>query len=113
MPCLIDQMSMSVDIGGDLGLPRRRQQLVSTTASQLLEQRPADRCQGVLVGLTLLRDYLKHGRTFPSRRSNNGPDHSSDVIQILLGKVRPLTSPGRRPSTNSDHCSTIEVAGSY
>ncbi len=26
-------------------------------------------------------------------------------IQIILGKVRPLTSPGRGPSTSSDHCS--------
>ena len=29
----------------------------------------------------------------------------SNEFQIFLGKVRPLTSPGRGPSTGSDHCS--------
>lgn len=33
-------------------------------------------------------------------------------LQIFLGKVRPLTSPGRGPSTDSDHCSRLEHARS-
>jgi hypothetical protein len=30
-------------------------------------------------------------------------------LQIFLGKVRPFTSPGRGPSTGSDHCSFEEL----
>jgi hypothetical protein len=50
-------------------------------------------------------DYLEHGRTFPNQRVNAGPDQNYMGFQIILGKVRPFTSPGRGPSTGSDHCS--------
>jgi len=49
-------------------------------------------------------DYLEHGRTFPNQRANAGHDQTSG-LQIILGKVRSFTSPGRGPSTSSDHCS--------
>jgi hypothetical protein len=47
----------------------------------------------------------------PSRTSAPTPalDQTYLDFQIILGKVRPFTSPGRGPSTGSDHCSTLEV----
>ena len=51
----------------------------------------------------------QHGRTFPSRRANAGPDQTYYGFQIFPGKVRPFTSPRREPSTGSDHCSNSDV----
>jgi hypothetical protein len=44
----------------------------------------------------------------PSRTSASTPalDQNYLDFQIILGKVRPFTSPGRGPSTSSDHCSS-------
>jgi len=68
---LIDLVDMSVDVGGDLALQRRRQHLPSTLAGQLIEHRPADRGRGVPVGLRPLVNYGKHG--VPSRTSAPTP----------------------------------------
>ena len=57
-----------------------------------------------------LVDYFQHGRTFPNQRANAGPDQSCSDFTIILGKVRPFTSPDRGPSTGSDHCSSMEPA---
>ena len=48
----------------------------------------------------------------PSRTSASTPAHDQTYldIQIILGKVRPFTSPGRGPSTDSDHCSSGTVS---
>ena len=44
---------------------------------ELLPQtRRPHRSRGVLLRLVLLVDYLEHGRTFPNRRANAGPDQS-------------------------------------
>jgi len=50
------------------------------------------------------------GVPFPNQRVNAGPDQSYLDLKIILGKVRSFTSPGRRPSTGSDHCSCTEGA---
>ncbi len=63
-----------------------------------------------LDGLLFLVDYLQHGRTFPNQRANAGPDQSCSDFTIILGKVRPFTSPDRGPSTGSDHCSSMVPA---
>jgi hypothetical protein len=45
----------------------------------------------------------------PSRTSAPTPVPDQNVnFQIILGKVRPLTSPRRGPSTGSDHCSRAD-----
>ena len=43
----------------------------------------------------------------PSRTRASTPavDQTYMDLQIVLGKVRPVTSPGRGPSTSSDRCS--------
>src|SRR5215217_928805 len=47
-------------------------------------------------------------RAYLSRTSAPTPVliRAANGFQIILGKVRPNTSPGREPSTSSDHCST-------
>ena len=93
---LVDLIRVRVDVGGDLGLQRRRQHLPGTVAHDLIEQRAAR-----LVGLGPVVDYLEHGRTFPSR-----PPTPALIdfygLRIILGKVRRFTSPRRGPS-GSDH----------
>src|SRR5450759_3458806 len=96
---------MLLDIGADLGLQRRREHLPGTVTDQFVQQGPTHPSRDVFVGAVLLGDYRKHGRTFPNQRVNAGPDQSYLVLKIILGKVRSFTSPGRRPSTGSDHCS--------
>src|SRR5215218_6547854 len=46
-------------------------------------------------------------RAYLSRTSAPTPVliRAANGFQIILGKVRPNTSPGREPSTSSDHCS--------
>src|SRR5215211_3627187 len=46
-------------------------------------------------------------RAYLSRTSAPTPVliRAANGFQIILGKVRPITSPGREPSTSSDHCS--------
>jgi hypothetical protein len=41
------------------------------------------------------RSSLEHGRAFPNRRANAGPDQNFDDCEIILGKVRPFTSPSQ------------------
>src|SRR5215213_5720908 len=49
-------------------------------------------------------------RAYLSRTSAPTPVliRAANGFQIILGKVRPNTSPGREPSTSSDHCSDEE-----
>src|SRR5450759_2047866 len=100
----VELVSMGLDVGGDLGLQRCREHLPGTVTDQFIQQGPTHPRRGVL-GAVLLRDYREHGRTFPNQRVNAGPDQSYLVLKIILEKVRSFTSPGRRPSTGSDHCS--------
>jgi integrase len=102
---LIDQMRVGVDVGGDLGPQRRGQHLPSAVADQIVQQRPADRRRGVLVGLGLVVDYLEHGRTFPNQRANAGPDQNLMTSRSSSGRCATFVSPRRGPSTGSDHCS--------
>ena len=101
---LVDLVSVCLDVGGDLGLQRRREHLPSPITDDLIQQRPAPRSR-VDVGLDVLLDCLEHGRTFPSRRANTDTDQNLYGLQILLGRYATLTSPRRGPSTGSDHCS--------
>src|SRR5215211_3327329 len=50
-------------------------------------------------------------RAYLSRTSAPTPVliRAANGFQIILGKVRPNTSPGREPSTSSDHCSLAGV----
>src|SRR5215207_8889377 len=50
-------------------------------------------------------------RAYLSRTSAPTPVliRAANGFQIILGKVRPITSPGREPSTSSDHCSIADV----
>ena len=75
VPPLVNLTSVRLDIRGDLGQQRSRQHLPSTVTGQLVEQRPTHRHRGMNVGLGPLLDYLEHGRAFPNRRANAGPDH--------------------------------------
>jgi len=63
---------VGVDVGGDLGLQRRREHRPRAVTDQLVEQRPTHRSRDVLVGLVLFLDYLEHGRTIPNQRANAG-----------------------------------------
>lgn len=87
------------------GLQRRSQHLTGAVTDDLVEQRRTARRPAGRVSLRLLVDYLEHGRTFPNRRANAGPDQTCYGLQIFLGKVRPFMSSRRGPSTGSDHCS--------
>jgi hypothetical protein len=71
VPVLVDLVGERLDVGGDLGLQRRREHLSCAVADDLVEQRPIGR---VLVGRLGVVDYLEHGRTSPSRRANADPD---------------------------------------
>src|SRR5215208_715663 len=53
-------------------------------------------------------------RAYLSRTSAPTPVliRAANGFQIILGKVRPNTSPGREPSTSSDHCSKSATATS-
>ncbi|TBT94691.1 hypothetical protein ET996_09815 [Propioniciclava tarda] len=75
-----------------------------TVTDQLVQQRSTHPRRNVLLGLVLLVDYREHGRTFLNQRANAGRSELLG-LQIILGKVRSFTSPGRGPSTGSDHCS--------
>jgi len=66
----VDLVGVGVDVGGDLGLQRRREHCPCTVADDLVEQRPVRRT--VLVGRIRVVDYLEHGRTFPNQRANAG-----------------------------------------
>jgi len=80
----VDLVGVSLHIGGDLGLQRRREHRPRAVTNDLVEQR---RTGPVLVGPLGVVDYLEHGRTFPNQRSNAGHDQTSE-LQIILGKVR-------------------------
>ena len=61
----VEFVGVRLDVGGDLGLQRGREHLPCAVTGELIEQRPADSCRGVEVGLGLFGDYLEHGRTSP------------------------------------------------
>ncbi len=73
---LVNLTGVGLDVRGDLGQQRRGEHLPGAVAGELVEQRPTHRRRGadVLLGLVLLVDYLEHGRAFPNRRANAGPD---------------------------------------
>ena len=70
IPRLVDLAGMGVDVGGHLGLQRRREHRSCTVTHDLIEQRPARRA--VLIGHICVVDYLEHGRTFLNQRVNAG-----------------------------------------
>ena len=70
MARLVDLTQVGVDVGGHLGLQRRREHRPGTVTHDLVEQRPARRA--VLVGRIGVVDYLEHGRTFLNQRVNAG-----------------------------------------
>ena len=99
-PVAVHLTTMSGDIGDDLGLQRRRQHLPGAVADDLIQHRRAGP-----VGLRTFLDYFEH-EGVPSRTSASTPVLiENQRLQIILGKVRPFTSPSRGPSTGSDHCS--------
>ena len=67
----VHQILVRLDMGGHLGQQRRRQHLLGAVATNLIQQRPADR-----LGVSRVLNYLEHGRTFPNQRANAGPDQS-------------------------------------
>ena len=71
MPVGIHQIPVRLDVGGHLSQQRRRQHLLRTVPTNLIQQRPADR-----LGVSRVLNYLEHGRTFPNQRVNAGPDQS-------------------------------------
>jgi hypothetical protein len=70
MAGLIDLVGMGIDLGGDLGLQRRREHRPGTVTHDLVEQRPARRA--VVIGPICVVDYREHGRTFLNQRVNAG-----------------------------------------
>jgi len=86
---LIDLVGERIDVGGDLGLQRRREHLSSAVADQLVQQRPADPSRDVGVGLERLVDYLEHRRTFPNQRANAGPDQNYFDFRSSSGRCAP------------------------
>ena len=101
VPVLVDLVGERLDVGGDLGLQRRREHLSCAVADDLVEQRPTGR---VLVGRLDVLHYLEHGRTFPSRRANADPDQYLQWVSILPGRCARFRSHRRGRSTGSDHC---------
>ena len=85
--CLIDLVDVSVDVGGGLGLQRRRQHLRASARTISLSNDPP---AGPLPLEPLHLDYLEHGRTFLNQRSNAGPDQSGVTSRSSIGKVRAL-----------------------
>ena len=96
----VDLPSMGLDMGGDLGLQRGRQHLPGTITDNLIQQRRAG-----LVGLRTFLDYREHEGYLSEPARQRRLLIENHRLQIILGKVRSFTSPGREPSTSSDHCS--------
>ena len=92
---LVDLASMRLDIRRDLGAQGRREHRPRTLPNNLVDhrtvRRPVDSTR------ILLADYREHRRTFPTRASTPALDQNMHGLQIILGKVRPFTSPGREP----------------
>ena len=70
IPVIVDLVDIGIDVGGDLGLQRRREHRPCTFTHDLVEQRPARRA--VVNGRICIVDYLEHGRTFLNQRANAG-----------------------------------------
>jgi len=92
---LVDLVGGLLDVGGDLGLQRRSEHLPGTRAGQLVEHRPATRGWRMLVGLVLVVDYRKHGRTFPNQRANADPDQSFLDFRSSSGRCAPSRHPAQ------------------
>jgi hypothetical protein len=75
-PVAVQQIGVRLDVGGDLGLQRRRQHLPRPLAHELVQHRPTTVPSGVVVGQRLVVNYLEHRRTFPNQRANAGPDQN-------------------------------------
>ncbi|WP_312846688.1 ATP-binding protein [Propioniciclava sp. MC1595] len=58
----------------------------------------------MLVGLVLVVDYRKHGRTFPNQRVNAGPDQSYSDFRSSTGRC----APSRHPA--EDHPQVLIIA---
>jgi len=84
MAGLVDLVGVSLYIGGDLGLRRRREHLPRAVTNDLVEQRRTGR---VLVGPLGVVDYLEHGRTFRTSAPTLVTIRATG-FQIILGKVR-------------------------
>ena len=89
VPVLVDLARVGLDVGGDLGLQRRREHRPGAITHDLVQQRPADPSRGVSVGLVLLVGYLEHGRTFPNQRVNAGPDQTASNLGSSSGRRAP------------------------
>jgi len=72
-PLLVDLADELLNIGGDLGLQRRGQHLLSGVVHDLIEQRPTGRAGRVLVGRLGVVDYLSIGRTRPEPARQRRP----------------------------------------
>src|SRR5215203_6191524 len=90
-----------IDVGRDLSLQRRRQHLPGAVANNLIQNRARH------IGLGRLLNYLEHWAYLPEPARQRRLLIRTTGLQIILGKVRPITSPGRGPSTGSDHCSLL------
>ena len=82
----VDLVGERLNVGGNLGLQRRRQHLPGPVTDDLIKQRPTVR----LVGRRSILDYLEHGCTFPSRRANADPDPNLSMDFDLAREVRPF-----------------------
>jgi hypothetical protein len=80
-PVLVDLVGERLDVGGDLGLQRRREHLSCAVADDLVEQRRIGR---VLVGRLGVVDYLERGRT--SRAGAPRPTRSELAIGFDLAR---------------------------
>ena len=103
IPVLVDLAGMSIDIGGHLGPQRRCEHCPCAVAHDLSSNDPP----AVPFSLDASASWTTLSMGVPSRTSAPTPalDQTYLDFQIILGKVRPFTSPGRGPSTSSDHCS--------
>jgi hypothetical protein len=91
----VELVGALLDVGGDLSLQRRSQHPPGTLPGQLVQHRPTHRGRGVLVGLVLVVDYRKHGRTFPNQRVNAGPDQSYSDFRSSSGRCALHVTPPR------------------
>lgn len=88
---LVNLAGVGVDVGGDLGLQRRRQHPAGAFTGQLVQNVPTDRdrCMCV-VGIV---NYGEHERTFPNQRTNAGPDQSFLDFRSSSGRCAPSRHP--------------------
>ena len=86
----VDLATVRLDIGGDLGLQRRRQHLPGAVADDLIEHRRAG-----LVGLRTFLDYFEH-EGVPSRTSASTPVLIRTAMDFRSSSGR--CAPSRHPA---------------